>query len=205
MKRVVLLLTLTIFGAAAISVAVPYYHRAQETARWQASYKAYAHKMGYDKPLAMDAQTTAILDGADRVETFRLQGGDEDENVSGKLAAAYASPKYLEDHFVIGNGVAQGRTFAGALHAALVQGNSEPDNAQCFMPGVGFRAWKGAAHTDICVCFTCQGVEVVTRDAKQTVLYQSLTLLGASRPALLTLSRQAFPQDKQLAAVPDQL
>ena len=102
---------------------------------------------------------------------------------------------------MIGNGPTQGRAFAGSLRAALVQGTSAPDGAQCFEPGIGFRAWKGQAHTDICVCFTCQGVEIVTKNAKQTVLHQSLTELGASRPALLVLSKQAFPQDKQLAAL----
>lgn len=204
MKRIVLLLTLMIFCAAAIA-AVPYYRRAQETARRREAYSVYAHKMGYDKPLALDAKTTAILDGADRVETFRLQGGDEDETAAEMTALHGPHPQYLDEYTVIGNGPTQGRAFAKALQTALVQGTSAPDGAQCFMPGVGFRAWKGQAHTDICVCFTCQSVEIVTQDAKQTVLYRSLTELGASRPALLALSRQAFPQDKQLAAVPDQL
>lgn len=196
MKRIVLLLSLLVVCAAA--VAFPYALRMQEAARRQ---EAYSRMLAGSPPLVLDAKTTAILNGADRVETFRLQGGDEDLDASKTLAAAYAAPRYVEDHFVIGNGATQGRAFAGALRAALAQGTSAPDFAQCFMPGVGFRAWRGKAHTDICVCFTCQGVEIITKDAKQTVLHQSLTELGASRPALLALSKQAFPQDKQLAAL----
>ncbi len=200
MKRVVLLLMLGIFAVAAIA-AVPYYHQVQETARRREAGAAYAHKMGYDRPLAFDTKTEAILDGADRVETFRLQGGDEDYDASEQAMLSQPHPLYLEDHIVIRVGPTQNRAFAGALHAALAQGTSEPDGAQCFEPGVGFRAWKGNFHTDICICFTCQGVEVTTEDAKHKILYQSLTTLGASRPALLALSKQAFPQDKTLAAV----
>ena len=198
MKRVVLLLVL--LAACAAAVTIPYFLKAREAAQ---RYAAYKQKMGYDKPLALDRTTQAILANADRVETFRLQGGDEDEDVSQQaaLAKAYASPQYLDDYFVLGKGPTQGRAFAGSLRAALAQGTAAPDFAQCFMPGVGFRAWKGRAHTDICVCFTCQGVQIVTQDAKQKVLHQSLTELGASRPALLALSKRAFPQDKQLAAV----
>lgn len=196
MKRIVLLLVLLAACTAAVFV-IPYALKAREAARRQ---EAYARMLAGSPPLVLDVATTAILNGADRVETFRLQGGDEDEDASGTLAV-YASPRYVEDHLVIGNGRQQGRAFAGALRAALVQGTSAPDFMQCFMPGVGFRAWKGKAHTDISVCFTCQGIEIVTKDAKQKVLHQSLTELGASRPALLALSRQAFPQDKQLAAL----
>ena len=195
MKRTLLLLILVVCAASAF--AVPHYLRAREAAKRQEAYV----RMLASRPLVLDAKTEAILNNADRVETFLLQGSDEDEDASGKLAAAYASPHYLEDRLVVSTGPTQGRAFAGLLRAALVQGTSEPDIAQCFMPGVGFRVWKGQAHTDISVCFTCQGIEIVTKDAKQTVLHQSLTELGASRPALLALSKQAFPQDKQLAAV----
>ena len=187
--------------AVCAAAAAPHYLKAREAARRQEAHV----RMLASKPLVLDADTKAILDSADRVETFRLQGSDEDEDAFGHSAAAYAAPQYLEDHLVICRRPTQGRAFAGALQAALVQGTSEPDAAQCFEPGLGFRAWQGKAHTDICVCFTCQGVEIVTKDAKQAVLHQSLTELGASRPALLALSKQAFPQDKALAALPTQL
>ena len=197
MKRTLLLLILVVCAASAF--AVPHYFKVREAAK---RHQAYVRMLA-SKPLVLDAKTEAILDNADHVETFRLQGGDEDEDVSERaaLAKAYASPQYLEDHFVIGRGATQGHAFAGALRAALVQGTSEPDFFQCFMPGIGFRVWQGKMHTDVCICFTCQGIEIVTKDAKQTVLHQSLTELGASRLALLALSKQAFPQDKQLAAV----
>ncbi len=207
MKRTVTVVSLIIFCLLAAIAAAPYCRQAQETARRDAAYTAYKHKMGYDKPLALGPETCAVLDGADRVETFHLQGGDEDENAGQQAALqkAYDSPRYLGDYLILGDGPVQGKPFGAALHAALAQGTSAPDSAQCFMPGVGFRAWKGQAHTDVCVCFTCSGVEVTTKDAKHTLGYHSLTILGASRPALLALSRQAFPQDKQLAAVRNQL
>lgn len=155
MKRTIFLLILLVVCAAAV-FAAPYYLKARETTR---RHEAYVQMLANSKPLVLDAKTQAILAGADRVETFRLQGGDEDEDASGTQSAAYASPQYLEDHLVIDKGPIQGRAFAGALQAALVQGTSEPDYFQCFMPGVGFRAWQGKRHTDICICFTCQGVE----------------------------------------------
>ncbi|MGI4790729.1 MAG: hypothetical protein ACRYFS_18010 [Janthinobacterium lividum] len=198
MKRIVILLSLVIFCTVAICYAVPYYRRAQESKMRQT---AYAHRFGVNKPLVLDAATQAILAGADRVETFRLQGGGEHENASDMTTLSGLHPLFLEDHAVIRVGSAQGQVFASALRAALAQAGSEPDGAQCFEPGVGFRAWKGKAHTDICVCFTCMGIEIITKDAKHSVLHQSLTVLGTSRPALLALSQQAFPQDSELAAL----
>lgn len=73
--------------------------------------------------------------------------------------------------------------------------------SQCFVPGVGFRVWKGRAHTDLCVCFYCSGVEIITKDAKHKEVYHHQTVLGGSRAAFLALARQAFPQDAHLAAL----
>ena len=86
MKRTILLLSL-LAVCAVVAVTIPYSLKAREAAR---RHEAYARMLAGSPPLVLDAKTTAILDGADRVETFRLQGGDEDEDVSERAALAKA-------------------------------------------------------------------------------------------------------------------
>lgn len=165
------------------------------------------------RPLVLDATTTAILAGTDRVETFRLADFHEGEDYTPAERAALEGghPGSLDDHMILRTGAPQGKAFATALHAALSQTPS-PIGADglmtlipsCFDPGVGFRVWRGAAHVDLCVCFYCSGVEIVTKDAKHKIVSRQTVTLGRSRAAFLALSRQAFPQDAALAAVKDE-
>jgi len=165
------------------------------------------------RPLILDATTKAILAGADRVETFRLADFHEREDRTPAEEEALSSGhlRTLDDHVILRTGAPQGKAFATALRAALSQAPS-PVGADglmslvpsCFDPGVGFRVWKGAAHVDLCVCFYCSGVEIVTKDAKHKIISQQIVTLGRSRAAFLALSRQAFPQDAALAAVKDE-
>ncbi len=165
------------------------------------------------RPLVLNATTTAILAGADRVETFRLADFHEGEEYTPAERAALDGGHMgsLDDHMILRTGAPQGKAFATALHAALSQTPS-PIGADglmtlipsCFDPGVGFRVWRGAAHVDLCVCFYCSGVEIVAKDAKHKTVSQQTVTLGRSRAAFLALSRRAFPQDAALAAVKDE-
>lgn len=205
MKRTIPLLVLLVVCTAA--VLAPYYLKAREAARRR---EAYAQMLANSTPLVLDAKTTAILSGADRVETFRLAGGgDEDYTKEEQATISGPNTRYFENYPVLQVGSVQGRAFAGALNKALLQVSSEANGSQCYEPGIGFRVWKGASHRDICICFHCGGLEVlphgsVRDDAHQNPYYLP-TSLGQSRPVLLALSKQAFPQDKALAALPDQL
>ena len=204
MKRIIVLLSLAVLCAAAV-FAVPYVKTAQEKARRQ---EAYAQMLANSKPLVLDAATQAILTNADRVEAFRLADFHEEEYRSAEEEAALDGPhvQVLDDYTVLRTGLPQGREFAAALRAAISQIRSPTGKdglmsmvPSCFDPGVGFRVWHGKAHVDLCVCFYCTGIQIVTTDAHGKQLPQVMTMLGASRPAFLALSKQVFPQDKQLA------
>ena len=156
-------------------------------------------------PLVLDATTKAVLAGADHVETFRLAGGDYDEAISSAPAenkeVANRPIATLDDYTILRRGAPRDKTFAADLSAALAKSKNLSMMTQCFDPIVGFRVWKGQAHTDLCVCFLCSGVEIVTENTRHKEVFHQRTELGKSRPAFLALARQAFPQDKQIAAL----
>ena len=121
-------------------------------------------------------------------------------------------PMLMEQCEVRHTGPMEGRPFAAALLAALSQMPALEDNAgqPTVMPNdfgsdVGFRVWKGVAHTDVCLGLYTEYGEVASQDAHGKLFGRRIAKLGVSRPALLALSKQAFPQDKALAALPDQL
>ncbi len=211
MKRTVILLSLAIFGLAAVCYgltrAVTLTRVVMEQHKRTMALEAM---LANSKPLVVDTSTQAILAGADRVETFRLADFHEEEDLTPEeqtiLSGAHTLS--LDNHTVLRTGPTQGRAFASALGNALAQADSGQAVAgqkglmpSCFDPGVAFRVWQGKAHTDICVCFYCSGVEIITEDANHKVLYQNETGLRYSRPAFLALSKQAFPQDRHLAAL----
>ena len=162
----------------------------------------------YGPLLVLDATTKSILVGADRVETFRLIEDADIERTPAELAeeqAASSGPhvKKLDDYTILRVGPLQSRSFAAGLVGALSKVNGPGMMTQCFSPGVGYRVWEGQAHVDLCVCFYCSGVEIITKDATHKIVYQEHGSLGRSRAAFLALSRQAFPNDAALAAVKD--
>lgn len=154
-------------------------------------------------PFVLDPVTQGILSHADRVETFRLSDIHEARDRTTAEWTALSGPhtQFLEEHPVLHKGQPQGAAFAAAMETALTQARSPGSIAGCFDPGVGYRVWKGKAHTDICVCFYCEGIELITQDAQHKEVTKTMISLGAARPAFLALSRQAFPQDKALAAL----
>ena len=177
-------------------------HRTREQAR--------RSMMMQTTPFVPDPVTRGILDGADRVETFRLDDFHEGESRTAAEAQQAdrlrARGQLLDDHAVLHQGQSQRRAFAAALGVALGQVRIPTSSLKalmpsCFDPGVGYRVWKGKAHTDLCVCFYCAGIEMITKDAQNKVVTQTMMGLGAARPAFLALSQQAFPKDKDLAAL----
>lgn len=204
MKTVLIALSLVIL-CLAVMYGVPQYQRSREAARRQRAMQQ--GRLIEDRtPLVLDAKTQAILDSADRVETFRLAGGgDEDYTKQEQAAIGGPHPQYLDHYPIMDVGQVQGKAFAASLKKALSQGTGVEDDLQCFEPGVGFRVWKGASHTDMCICFYCSGIQITTPDTspkslRQNPYYQRI-MLGEARPALLALSKQAFPQDTNLAAL----
>ncbi len=206
MKRILVVASIVILCVAAVGYGVPRYRLARESARRQ-RYIQEERQIEDRTPLVLDAKTQAILSGADRVETFRLAGGGDEEELTGAEQAALHGPhpQYFENYSVMDVGQPQGKPFAASLQKALSQVSGAVDGAQCFDPGVGFRVWKAKAHVDVCVCFYCSGIQITTPYTSPESIrqnpYHQPTMLGESRPALLALSKEAFPQDARLAAL----
>lgn len=198
MKRTLLMLILGLSGL----VAVGYGFR-RPVIEGNIRTRASEARLAGSKPLVLDAATQGILAHADWVETFRLDDlQDRDEPVTkDQVGIDTLFPTLIQNHRVILTGPPQDRKFAIALSKALVLADSGAAMTQCFEPGVAFRVWQGQTHTDVCVCFVCSGVDITTEDAQFKVLHHTHSGLRYSRPALLALSRQAFPDDKQLMAM----
>jgi len=202
MKSALIVLSLVILCLAVV-YGVPQYRLNRENAR-------RAFNAANSLPLVLDAKTQAILDGADRVETFRLVDFHEEENYTEleRSAAFNSHEQPLDDHQVLRTGPPQGKAFAAALREAVSEapafigkdgkGSGTPS---CFDPGVGFRVWNGQAHVDLCVCFYCTAIEIDTKDPTRRFKQSLMANLGLSRPAFLALSKEAFPQDARLAAL----
>ncbi len=209
MKRNVILIVLALVTLSLTAVE----YRPMLIARER--YTRRAERLVAEKnalPLVLDTATESILAGADRVETFRLADFHEGEQRTEAEDALLSGDHQamLDNYVILRAGSPQDKTFAATLRAALSQTPSPIGKdgrgvgvPSCFDPGIGFRIWKGAAHVDLCVCFYCSGIEIVTRDADHKTVSQQTLTLGRSRAAFLTLSRQAFPQDVALAALKD--
>ena len=202
MKRIPLMPTFALLGLAAVIYGFmrPVIQKNAERRSVEARTAEY---LAHSKPLVLDAVTQGIFAHADRVEIFRLEDlSDHDEPPSKKSAEIDTLlPIYIQNHRVILTSPVQDKAFAITLSRALTLADSGAAMTQCFEPGIAFRVWRGQLHTDVCVCFLCSGVDVTTEDAKHKVLHYTHSGLRYSRPAFLALSRQAFPEDKQLAAL----
>lgn len=156
-------------------------------------------------PLVLDKVTQAIFTRADRVETFRLVNPNADSDEKSMPVSSWPPGKMMEGCQVMHIGPAEGPTFAAALQAALSQ---MPDDTQKqsatgpndFGSDVGFRVWQGKAHADVYASFNTGDGEVISEDARHKSLMRVAGKMGGSRPALLVLSRKAFPQDTALPA-----
>ena len=161
-----------------------------------------------ENPLKLDAATEAIFAHADKVEALRLADfldsstrslPNFDEIAMQKYGLAYNYTLMCPARVVNTN-------FAPRLRETL---RLTPDKSnafyQCFEPGVGFRVWRGKTHTEVFVCFHCEGVEIVTTNERKKEISNFRTDMGAARKSLLALSREAFPEDKVLQELKDTL
>ena len=213
MKRIVVLLGFGLVCISAAYYAAPRYVSARKTADRNA---AYARIMAKNGPLVLNPMTQAILSSSDRVETLRLRNPNEDYDEQDMPATIGPHVQLMDQCEVMRVGPVENHAMAAALQAALFKVPSpvQPNGDLSLMPvgspndfgaDVGFRVWKGKAHVDICAGFSTGCLEVITKDASPKSLMQTTANMGASRPAFVALSRQAFPQDKSLAALATEL
>src|SRR5207249_1680058 len=95
------------------------------------------------------------------------------------------------------------RAFAIRLANALEQTRDFGKQAPyaCFIPGVGFKVWKGQEHVEVALCFHCSGAEVILKDAHSNPVKSKHSELGHARADLLKLCQEALPDDRRLQAI----
>ena len=141
---------------------------------------------------------------------LRLMNPNEDYDETYAPHPPKPPVQHLEYCQVLQVGPPQGPAFAHALRVALskmpspggiLAEGSAPTPPDGFGSDVGFRVWKVKARTNIYLGFYSNGGQIVSRDAHNKLRMQTESVLDASRPAFLALSRQAFPQDAALAGL----
>jgi hypothetical protein len=147
-------------------------------------------------------KTVAILQGATRVEVFRI---DPDESAKGA--------KRIGGYAITAAGKGQDKAFTRKLADVLLEdGTYFGDQAKCFEPGVAFRLWKDTESIEVVVCFHCANLRLTAKGAKGEPLDDggSAKIGGfagdkGSYGHLAKLAKEAFPEDKDIQALKDRL
>src|SRR5215472_16627494 len=84
----------------------------------------------------VDKQTREILDNADKVEVYRINGGEKGDKVPKRRDG-----RKISGFPVISQGKNQGKEFARKLGAILADKQIHEHTVKCFWPGVAFRVW----------------------------------------------------------------
>lgn len=144
-------------------------------------------------------KTVSILQGATRVETFRLV-----ENPDGDPAKAGTSGDEIVDYPVSSHGQIVGREFAADLSHAVLDPRTFAgmNDGTCEInPGVAFRVWRGRECVEVIVCYHCQQMLVTTKDAQGHIMHSVYTEFYLNRPVFLALAKEAFPGDKEIQSL----
>lgn len=130
-----------------------------------------------------------ILEGADRVETFRVLP-ERDETVGANVIDGYP---------VVRTGPAKDAAFAERILAQLKHEDTEPNDLECaFVPHDAFRVWKEKEHVDVLICFHCEQVQVTCFPPKAADPIRALGDFEGKSGPWFKLCREAFPDDAGL-------
>lgn len=93
-------------------------------------------------------------------------------------------------------GKVQGKKFAARLAALLLDEKTYSAEGKFCEPnpGVAFRLWKGKQHVDVTLCFECNMLQVNSVGGD----------FDHVRPALVTLAKEAFPDDAKIQKLQEQ-
>ena len=144
-------------------------------------------------------KTVSILQGATRVETFRLIDGPYDD-----YAKAGTSGNEITDYPIISQGQIVGRAFAANLAQAVLDPRTyaSMNDVSCEInPGVAFRAWRGRECVEVILCYHCHQMLVTTKDAQGHMTHSAYTEFYLNKPAFLALAKEAFPGDKEIQSL----
>ena len=136
---------------------------------------------------------TSILRDADRVEVFRVSWQRADGPTDGTIGG----------YPILATGPEQGPEFAARLSTCLRRWGVTRTSKKCgLMPGVAYRVWAGDRALEVLVCFKCDDLwpRVVGEDDPWQI---KILEFDRVRPELLALTKEAFPDDPQIQALPE--
>jgi hypothetical protein len=137
----------------------------------------------------------AVLDSATKVEVFRLDADKGPVNNTPKEPGE----ERLGGWVVTAQGPDRSRQFAEKLAEILSDEEAfGKSKANCFDPGVAFRAHSDSGTAEILICFKCRNLYCgpPTERAKENAGFR-----GRTWPRLVRLAKEAFPYDKEIQAL----
>lgn len=141
-------------------------------------------------------QTIAILNGATRVETFRLNDSrDGDQVKEGTIG------EEIVDYPLISQGPTLGPSFAAKVSKAVQDPRtfaSLNDTTCLINPGIAFRVWYGPECAEVIVCFHCGQMLITSKNAQGHKLHTTYTEFRLMRAEFLALAKKAFPGDQEI-------
>lgn len=141
------------------------------------------------------SEIASTLNGADRVEVFRVD----------PKPSADAGKNVIDGYPITATGKEQGREFAKKLSAILLSDSVIVSVKKCGLdPGVGYRFWKGKDGVDVVVCFNCDVLRVRKTGAESTDFNEGMRDFDPVRAKLLRLTKEAFPEDKEIQGLTEQ-
>jgi hypothetical protein len=143
----------------------------------------------------VSASGADILKGATRVEVFRVDPNRDRTKDAKANIGGYG---------VISTGKEQGETFARRL-ADILLGNSVTTNVKkCgLQPVVAYRLWKDKQSLEVLVCFRCDVLWPHVVGEMGTPGPYEYQDFDPVRAKLLALTKEAFPDDKKIQALPE--
>jgi hypothetical protein len=147
------------------------------------------------KPVEFDDDSKAILDGATKVEVFRI----DPQNGPNSSKPHQKGEKRIGGWLIAAQGADQGMEFVRRLAATLSdETNYTPNDVKCFDPGVAFRIWRREESAEIVICFMCNNFYFGPPTERA---YENAAFANDMRHQLLVLVKEAFPGDKEIQAL----
>ena len=137
----------------------------------------------------MSKAGTAILNGATRVEVFRVAPEKAQKPAKGAI----------EGYPILAKGKDQDKAFAAKLRAILLGDGVTQNAKKCgLQPGVAFRLWSGDKAVDLLVCFNCDVLWPHVMGDNADAPWHEWQDFDAVRADLAALARQALPDDQEI-------